>query len=53
MIGDDMRDVNAGINSGCIPIFLINNKPYDNMDNIKTFVNLRDFTENFLSHEIL
>jgi D,D-heptose 1,7-bisphosphate phosphatase len=44
MVGDDMRDVNAGINAGCIPVFLTNNKPYDDMTNVKTFANLQDFT---------
>jgi D,D-heptose 1,7-bisphosphate phosphatase len=51
MVGDDMRDVKAGINAGCIPIFLTNNKPHENMNNIKAFVNLQDFTEHFLFQE--
>jgi len=49
MVGDDMRDVNAGINAGCIPIFLTNDKPVEDMNNIKTFANLKNFTEQFLS----
>jgi len=53
MVGDDARDVNAGINAGCIPVFLTNNEPYEGMNNIKTFVNLRDFTEQLLSQEDL
>jgi len=53
MVGDDMRDINAGKNAGCIPIFLTNNKPVENMGNIKTFDNLREFTEQFLYKEIL
>ena len=53
MVGDDMRDVKAGINAGCIPIFLTNNKPYENMNNIKTFTNLRNFTDDFLFQEDL
>jgi len=53
MVGDDMRDVNAGINAGCIPVFLTNNKPVENMDNIKTFVDLHNFTEKYLSQEDL
>jgi D,D-heptose 1,7-bisphosphate phosphatase len=53
MVGDDMRDVNAGINAGCIPVFLTNNKPVEGMDNIKTFTNLLDFTEQFLFQEDL
>jgi len=51
MVGDDMRDVNSGINAGCIPVFLTNNKPYEDMNNIKTFVNLQDFTEHLLFKE--
>jgi D-glycero-D-manno-heptose 1,7-bisphosphate phosphatase len=53
MVGDDMRDVNAGKNAGCIPIFLTNNKPAENMENIKTFVNLREFAKQFLYREQL
>jgi D,D-heptose 1,7-bisphosphate phosphatase len=45
MVGDDMRDVNAGINAGCIPVFITNNKPVEGMNKIKTFATLRDFTE--------
>jgi D,D-heptose 1,7-bisphosphate phosphatase len=48
MVGDDIRDVNAGINACCIPVFLTNDKPVKDMDNIKTFVNLKDFTQNLL-----
>jgi len=51
MVGDDTRDVNAGKNAGCIPVFLTNDKPVEGMNNIKTFANLRDFTELFLSRE--
>ncbi|MDR2942902.1 MAG: HAD-IIIA family hydrolase [Treponema sp.] len=53
MVGDDMRDVNAGINAGCIPVFLTNNKSHEGMNNIKTFAGLQDFTEQFLSQENL
>jgi len=53
MAGDDMRDVNAGINAGCIPVLLTNGKPYEEINNIKTFFNLHDFTENFLYQEKL
>jgi len=49
MVGDDMRDVNAGKNAGCTPVFLTNNKPFEDMNNINTFINLKDFTEQFLS----
>jgi D,D-heptose 1,7-bisphosphate phosphatase len=44
MAGDDMRDVNAGKNAGCIPVFLTKNKPAEGMNNIKTFASLLDFT---------
>jgi len=51
MVGDDMRDINAGKNAGCIPVFLTNNKSVEDMGNIKTFVNLRNFAEQFLFQE--
>jgi len=44
MVGDDMRDVQAGINAGCIPVFLTNNGNSVN-DNIKHFVNLKEFSD--------
>jgi D,D-heptose 1,7-bisphosphate phosphatase len=47
MVGDDMRDVNAGINAGCIPVFLTNNEPYENIT-VEVFSNLKEFTECFL-----
>jgi len=53
MVGDDIRDVNAGINAGCIPVFLTNNKPVEGMNNIKTYIDLRDFTGQFLSRNDL
>ncbi len=53
MVGDDMRDVNAGKNAGCIPIFLTNDIQVEGMNNIKTFSNLLDFTEKFLYQEDL
>jgi D-glycero-D-manno-heptose 1,7-bisphosphate phosphatase len=44
MAGDDMRDVQAGINAGCIPVFLTDNK--NTVDgNIKHFVNLKEFAD--------
>jgi hypothetical protein len=46
-----MRDVNAGINAGCIPVFLTNNKPFQNMNSIKTFSNLPDFVKQYLSQQ--
>ena len=53
MVGDDMRDINAGKNAGCIPIFLTNDIQVEGMNNIKTFANLLDFTEKFLYQEDL
>jgi len=53
MVGDDMRDVNAGKNAGCIPVFLTNDIQIENTNNIKTFNNLLDFTEKFLYQENL
>jgi D,D-heptose 1,7-bisphosphate phosphatase len=49
MVGDDVRDVQAGINAGCKPVFLTNGKLYDDITNVKTFVNLQDFTGQLLS----
>jgi len=51
MVGDDMRDVNAGKNAGCTPVFLTNNKPVEEMNDIKTFIDLKDFTEHSLLQE--
>ena len=45
--GDDMRDVQAGINSGCIPVYLTNGNTV-NVDidsKIKVFDNLKEFTD--------
>lgn len=44
MAGDDMRDVNAGINAGCIPVYIGINKPPENKSAVKTFHSLHDFT---------
>jgi len=44
MVGDDMRDINAGINAGCMPIFLTNNEDTAAGD-IKQFVNLKEFSD--------
>ena len=49
MVGDNKRDVEAGINAGCIPVFLTNNESFENSINCKTFGTLRDFAEQFLS----
>jgi len=53
MVGDDMRDVNAGKNAGCIPILLTNDIQIENTNNLKIFNNLLDFTEKFLYQEDL
>jgi len=53
MVGDDMRDVNAGKNAGCIPVLLTNDIQIENTNNLKTFSNLLDFTEKFLYQEDL
>jgi D,D-heptose 1,7-bisphosphate phosphatase len=47
MAGDDMRDIQAGINAGCIPVFLTNNKPYEDMNDVKTYTSLKNFIEQF------
>jgi D,D-heptose 1,7-bisphosphate phosphatase len=44
MVGDDVRDIQAGINASCVPVFLTNDKPYENTANIMAFANLQDFT---------
>jgi D,D-heptose 1,7-bisphosphate phosphatase len=53
MVGDDMRDVNAGKNAGCIPILLTNDIQIENTNYLKIFNNLLDFTEKFLYQEDL
>jgi len=40
MVGDDMRDVQAGINAGCIPVLLTDK---DIFENIIHFKNLKEF----------
>jgi len=44
MAGDDIRDVKAGLNSGCTPVFLTNGKE-KLKDNIIQYKNLLDFTD--------
>ncbi|MCL2139822.1 MAG: HAD-IIIA family hydrolase [Treponema sp.] len=51
MVGDDMRDVNAGINAGCIPVFL-NANVDSQSNNIITYNNLLDFVKNRLLQEL-
>lgn len=43
MVGDDLRDVNAGLNAGCMPVFLTNNKKNDIPENISKYINLLEF----------
>ena len=45
MVGDDKRDVQAGINAGCIPV-LLTEKKTEPADRIKFYVNLKEFTDN-------
>jgi len=45
MIGDDSRDVQAGINAGSIPVFLTNNKTVCNINNVDSYCSLSDFTD--------
>jgi D,D-heptose 1,7-bisphosphate phosphatase len=44
MVGDDQRDVQAGINGGCIPVFLSKDRKYEDT-NIKTFNDLLKFAD--------
>jgi len=44
MVGDDMRDINAGKSAGCIPVFLTNDKPVENIT-VKTFGSLKEFAD--------
>ena len=51
MVGDDERDIQAGINAGCIPVLLTNNQSIDNtykMEKTITFDNLLYFTGKLL-----
>ena len=48
MVGDDLRDVQAGTNAGCIPVFLTNNVN-KKIDNIKNYTNLKEFSDFLLS----
>jgi len=44
MAGDSIRDAQAGINAGCIPVFLTNDKPFEGIT-VKTFRGLKDFSD--------
>jgi D,D-heptose 1,7-bisphosphate phosphatase len=50
MVGDDKRDVQAGINGGCIPVFLSNNGQFEN-NNVKTFDSLQRFADWLITQE--
>ena len=43
MVGDDERDIRAGINAGCAPVFLSNGEPPEGVDGVRTFASLADF----------
>ena len=43
MVGDDTRDVQAGINAGCIPVFLKGGNGKE-IENITAFASLKEFT---------
>jgi len=49
MAGDDMRDVNAGINAGCRPVFLtgVNDEEKKNLSGnmVQVFKSLKEFTD--------
>ena len=47
MVGDDMRDVQAGINAGCTPVLLTGGNDKE-IENIKTFVSLKEFLDNMV-----
>jgi D,D-heptose 1,7-bisphosphate phosphatase len=44
MVGDDQRDVQAGINAGCVPVFLSKDKNFED-NNVKTFSSLQKFAD--------
>jgi D,D-heptose 1,7-bisphosphate phosphatase len=48
MVGDDKRDIEAGINAGCKPVFLTDNKEQFNENNILVFDSLNDFADKIL-----
>jgi D,D-heptose 1,7-bisphosphate phosphatase len=53
MVGDDMRDVRAGINAGCIPVFLTDKTArmeIENENNILQFSNISGFI-NYLIYQ--
>jgi D-glycero-D-manno-heptose 1,7-bisphosphate phosphatase len=44
MVGDDNRDIQAGINAGCIPVFLTKGELFEG-NSVKTFDSLHGFAE--------
>jgi D,D-heptose 1,7-bisphosphate phosphatase len=44
MAGDDNRDIQAGINAGCIPVYLSKKEHFEDT-NVKTFAGLQDFAD--------
>jgi D,D-heptose 1,7-bisphosphate phosphatase len=54
MVGDDMRDVNAGINAGCIPIFLTENRDSGDIEDARKariFNSLTEFADSLQQDE--
>ena len=45
MVGDDMRDVNAGLNSGCMSVLITSKKSDANEIGYKIFASLNSFTD--------
>jgi D,D-heptose 1,7-bisphosphate phosphatase len=48
MVGDDKRDIQAGVSAGCIPVYLADGSPLED-NTIKTFNKLKDFAQQLLS----
>ena len=52
MVGDDLRDINAGIAAGCIPVFLTNDKSDNCLESINkliTHTNLKEFSDSIFN----
>lgn len=45
MVGDSQRDVLAGIDAGCTPVFLTNGENTVDIENIREYKNLSDFVK--------
>lgn len=48
MVGDDNRDIQAGMNAGCIPVLLTKTQSITIMENVLICENLLDFVNDFL-----